>query len=415
LKSPIRVLYVHHVADGLGGSTRSMVFAIKSFPSGAIIPCVACPSGRVQNYLKDEGLQTRHLKGVSLLMSTYSVPLTGFRKLDVLRAGWNLQYSGQLRAAMRSFQPDVVHLNERGMLAAAVVARRMGVPVVMHARTTGDSSVRWVQKLSDRIINENVDTLIAIDESVANSLPGIHRKVVVYNPLEPLDRQGTAPRLPGDVTRVTYVGGLLPLKGIWDVVHAALVLKKRGRSNIIFQIAGENARPASFHKSLKGVVATSLGFSPDIETPLRAFIAKHDLSDMVELLGFVKDVATLVAEKTDILLFPSHCNATGRGVFEAGIYGVPSIVALNDRIEDIVENGVTGLICPIKDPEALAQSIENLADNPNLRRKMGIAARNKYVRQFDPEKAAQAILEVYRDVLSRRESSVPIGNVYSLK
>jgi glycosyltransferase involved in cell wall biosynthesis len=397
----IKVLYVHHVADGLGGSTRSMLFTIQSFPAGSVKPCIACPGGRVQHYLKEQGIETRVLGGVSLLMSSYSVPLRGLRQLDVLRAGWNLRYSGELRAAIQSFRPDIVHLNERGMLAAAMVAKRMGVPVVMHARTTGDSTVRWVQTLSDRIINENVDMVIAIDESVAHSLPGIWRKKVVYNPVEPLNGLANFDRAAEKAIRVSYVGGLLPLKGIWDVVRAALVLKKRGRSDIIFQIAGENARPRAFHRSLKGKVATALGFSPDIETPLRAFVAENHLEDTVQLLGFVKDVTNLVAEKTDILLFPSHCNATGRGVFEAGIYGVPSVVALNDRIEDIVEDGVTGVICPIKDAEAFATSIEKLADNPDLRRKMGLAAREKYLRQFDPGNSARGVLEVYRDVLSR--------------
>ena len=94
----------------------------------------------------------------------------------------------------------------------------------------------------------------------------------------------------------------------------------------------------------------------------------------MRLLGRVDQVETVLRE-SDVLAFPSHLNGPGRAVFEAGMHGIPAIVALKDRVEDVVEDGVTGLIVPPRDPRRLADAVLRLADDPTLRRRLGDAAR----------------------------------------
>jgi glycosyltransferase involved in cell wall biosynthesis len=80
------------------------------------------------------------------------------------------------------------------------------------------------------------------------------------------------------------------------------------------------------------------------------------------------------------------------------MHEVPAIVALKDWVEDVVEDGVTGLIVPPRDPRRLADAIVRLADNPMLRRRMGHAARSRYASQFDPAVAAAKMLQIYREL-----------------
>ncbi|MGH8104005.1 MAG: glycosyltransferase, partial [bacterium] len=119
----------------------------------------------------------------------------------------------------------------------------------------------------------------------------------------------------------------------------------------------------------------------------------------VIMLGHIQDVDALLAA-TDILVFPSHLNGPGRSVFEAGARGIPAIVAFADRVEDIVEHAVTGLIVPERDPQALAEAIMRISDDPALRARLGANARRKYVAQFDPKRIGEQMLKVYESVVA---------------
>jgi glycosyltransferase involved in cell wall biosynthesis len=112
-----------------------------------------------------------------------------------------------------------------------------------------------------------------------------------------------------------------------------------------------------------------------------------------------------VFRHTDVLVFPSRMNGPGRSVFEAGIHGIPSVLALKDRVEDVVEHGRTGLIVPERDPQALSDAVRQLADDPDLRARLGAAARDKYREQFEPSRVAAGMLAVYRSVLVRRQGA----------
>lgn len=413
---PLRVMYVHHVVDGMGGSTKSLLTLIKSFPAGAVDCSVACPPGSIARHLSSIGIKVASVAGVSMLLSAHGVPMRGARALDIIRVIWNLAYLPQFRRRLMELRPDIVHLNERGMLGPAIVAKRLGYPVVMHARSVADFEVKWARRLSLAVTNRWVDRVVAIDKSVENSLSGVARISVVYNPLEldpettPLaDFHSEPPERQDRTINLTFLAGLLPFKGIWELMDAAILLKERGCGAFKLRVAGGNARPPAFYRSIKGRLVSRLGFAPDIETPLSEFIQRKGLRGEVELLGFVKDLNGLLTSQTDILVFPSHLNGTGRSVFEAGMYGIPSVVALHDKVEDIVEHEVTGLICREKDAVSLADTLEALIRSATLRRRLGLAAREKYRLQFSPAKSAGDVLSIYRDLLGIQGPGPTIG------
>jgi glycosyltransferase involved in cell wall biosynthesis len=243
--------------------------------------------------------------------------------------------------------------------------------------------------------------VVAIDESVRASLEDVRSLEIIYNPLDGRMLTDAAAEAPRSATgldspvRATYLTGLQVFKGIRDLLESALVLKHR--ADIVFQIAGTNSRPAAFHRSLRGRLLHLFGFAPDVESWVRRWIAKHRLEATVRLLGRVEPESVLA--ETDILVFPSHLDGPGRSVFEAGARGIPAIVALRHRIEDIVVDGETGLIVPERDPQSLAQAIQRLADDAVLRRRLGQNARTRYRRQFAPQPIADQMLALYRSVM----------------
>jgi glycosyltransferase involved in cell wall biosynthesis len=400
---PLRVLYVMH-SGSRAGSAESLSLLLAHFPAGSVSATVLCPDGDVVPWLRATGATVRSIPGVSMFHSIEGIPLRGWRLLELGRTLWLMRYAGRIRAAIREVRPDIVHLNERGMLQAARIAHTEGIPVVLHARSVVEHRKGWVRRLSTRAIRRNVSRVVAIDQSVRASLDDVPDVEVIYNPLDDAALAEFAPaaRSPAAPVRVTYLTGLQLFKGIRDLLEATRLL--RDRSDIVFQIAGTNSRPAAFHRSVRGRLLHLFGFALDVEAAARRWIEANRTEATVSLLGRVEPSAVLAA--TDVLVFPSHLDGPGRSVFEAGARGIPAIVSLRRRIEDVVVDGETGLIVPERDPPSLAQAILRLADDADLRHRLGRNALMRYRRQFAPRPIAEQMLELYRTLVRQTPGEV---------
>src|SRR2546427_1460582 len=395
----LRALYVMHTAAS-SGSVRSLRSLVKSLPPDTVEPYVLCPDGYAVQLLEDARISRRTIPGVSMFWTIRAAPLRGFRLVDLARTFWFMRYGSVLRKAIHEFRPDLVHLNDWGMFHAAAIARRAGVPIVMHARTVADRENHWVLVLIKRLFMKYVARVIAIDESVRLSLRGLALCDVIYNPLDSTTGSVGVRRPPVSgaepPVRVSFLANLLAYKGIWDLLESARILRER--ADIVFQIAGGNSRPREFYGTWCGRLASLLRLASDVERAAQEWIVRERLERRVLMRGHVDDIDKFLGS-TDILVFPSHLNGLGRSVFEAGVRGIPAIVTLADRVEDIVEDGVTGLIVPEGDPTSLAMAIERLADDSKLRARLGWNAQRKYRLQFDSERIGLEMLDVYRSLL----------------
>ena len=403
----MRVLYLAHTL-ARGGSASSLLHLLSHLPKDEIEPIVLAPPGPSRPLFEAAGIPVHTIGSFATLDSIAGAPLRGRRALTVLRAAWALRHSKRLRSVIRELRPDIVHLNDRGLLHAAYVAHQEGVAVVMHARSVLDGEVVWYRRLSKTVLSRYVDRVIAIDGSVARSLSSLQSCEVVYNPLSGFAPQPASPSQAARITRVTFLSGLLRFKGIWDLLEAAQLLRER--QDIVIRIAGANPRPRAFYMSPLGRFLRAIGVVEDLERDVASWISRHGLQERVLLMGHLDDADRLL-DDTDILVFPSHLNGPGRSVFEAGVRGIPSVVALKDRVEDVVADGQTGLIVPERNAAALAAAIRRMADDSALRVRLGQAARLQYARQFAPERSADAVVNIYRSLLKlrsgRHEASRP--------
>ena len=122
------------------------------------------------------------------------------------------------------------------------------------------------------------------------------------------------------------------------------------------------------------------------------------LRECVNFTGFV-DNLDLFYRNIDLLCFPSRLNAVGRPVFEAGFYGKPSIVAINQSWQDTVVDGVSGIIVSENNPEEIAMAIEELYRNKNILKKMGEKAREIARRYYEPTKNAKLMYCLYQNII----------------
>ncbi|MBI3854707.1 MAG: glycosyltransferase family 4 protein [Planctomycetes bacterium] len=394
---PLRVLYVNP-SSAPAGSVRSLRFLIQGFPPGAVEAVVLTPPGRADAEFRAAGARTLPIPAISLFQNIRGIPVRGLRWGSVLRAVWQLRHGEALRDAIRNVDPDLVHLNDHGMFQAAVAAHRLGKPVLMHVRAVADRESAWQGPLTAYFLRRYVDQVVAIDRSVSGSLPPVGPVRVIYNPVA---SDAALPARRGGPITFSFLAGLAEFKGVSDLLEAASIL--RDRKDLVFRLYGENRWPPDFHASLRGRLGSWLGLTRDVERDLREGIVRRGLQDSVRLMGHVPAEDGVFAE-TDVVVFPSRLNGVGRSVFEAGVQGIPSVVALRDRVEDIVQDGVTGLIVPEADPKALAAAIARLADDPALRSRLGEQARARYRTQFDARSIAGQMLETYGTMLgpSRR-------------
>ncbi len=117
----------------------------------------------------------------------------------------------------------------------------------------------------------------------------------------------------------------------------------------------------------------------------------------VELLGFRSDVAE-VLRGADVMLFPSR--PTGEGMpgvlIEAGLSAVPVVATDVPGVKMIVADGETGIVTGVDDVAAMADATARLIADPELRARMGAAARQRCVTYFSLDAVAacwEAIIE----------------------
>lgn len=168
--------------------------------------------------------------------------------------------------------------------------------------------------------------------------------------------------------QVLFLSNLHPTKGPFDVLRAANLLIKQN-INVRFVLAGADS---------------SLTFTER----LKSYINDKGLDEYVTLLGTVYgEEKNKLFAASDIFVFPTYYERETFGIvnIEAMSWGLPVISTSEGAIPEIVIDGITGYIVKPKSPEAIADKILTLVDNPDLRKKMGIEGREVFKSKYTLE------------------------------
>jgi glycosyltransferase involved in cell wall biosynthesis len=135
----------------------------------------------------------------------------------------------------------------------------------------------------------------------------------------------------------------------------------------------------------------------EIDRQMTQFVNRHGLRDRVHILGPLPHERMVdVLRQMDIYVNTSYQEGMPNGVLEAMACALPVVATTADGIPQLVDDGVTGYLCPVGDLEALAHSCRQLIDHPDLRSRMGAAARHRAQHVFHPEREARAVAAVLR-------------------
>jgi len=121
----------------------------------------------------------------------------------------------------------------------------------------------------------------------------------------------------------------------------------------------------------------------------------------VRFLGMRDDVERLYGAM-DLFVLPSWREGFPRAAMEAAASGLPVVASDVRGCRQVVDDGVTGLLVPVRDGGALAGAIRTLGDDPDRRRHMGKAAVDRAQTSFDERRVVEIVLDTYRQVAQRK-------------
>jgi len=313
-----------------------------------------------------------------------------------------LRTVSDLRRIYKSVRPDIVH---HVALAPAVLGSlaALGLPLHKLDALTGLGFVFTSATPKARMLRPFVRRLLVFlltrpgttvlvqnpdDGAMAEQL-GVRPDRVALIPGSGVDVDALLP-LPepeGPFT-VGFVGRLLYDKGVHILVQAQQLLSKRG---------------LPFRLLLAG--------TPDASNPASippALLDQWRHADGVVLLGQVSDIATVWAE-AHVAALPSRREGLPKSLLEAAACGRPMVATDVPGCREIVRDDVTGLLVPPEDAEALADAIERLMHDRELRLRYGAAARHAAVEGFASKRVGGDIVALYGRMLAEDRSRAPAG------
>jgi glycosyltransferase involved in cell wall biosynthesis len=305
----------------------------------------------------------------------------------------------------RSERPDVfLGYTIKPNIYGSLAAQACGVPVINNVSGLGTTFIRdsWVTRVvkalyrlafarSHTVFFQNEDdrqlflkhALVAAERTAL--LPGSGINLDRFRPMESVGRQS------GKGFRFLLIARLLYDKGIGEYAEATRIIKAK--------------RPET--------TCALVGFL-DVENRTavsREVVNRWVDAGLIEYLGAVEDVRPHIAA-ADCVVLPSYREGTPRTLLEAAAMAKPLIATDVPGCRQVVDDGLNGLLCRVKDGRDLAEKMIEIMDmTPSERRAMGEAGRLKMEREFDERLVVGAYFQRLASILKTGPAEIEAASL----
>jgi colanic acid/amylovoran biosynthesis glycosyltransferase len=338
----------------------------------------------------------RFVKGIGrIAIDLPKKPVAVLNSLNLLKfskSAASLQLLFQIAPFLNKGPYDIVqcHFGPSGILAItlkAVGAIHGQIVTTFH----GTDISSYIQKKGEHIYDDlfkTGDLFLCVSDRIKETLIKLgcdERKIIVHRCgvstskiVDHLHRSKT-----GDKIRLITIARLVEKKGVkYGIQSVARVLKKY--PNIEYKIAGDG----------------------HLRNSLQVLIEDLKVSENVKLLGWqMQEQITRLLQEADILLAPSVTSEDSDSegipvaIMEALAGGIPVLGSFHSGIPEAVQNGVSGLLVPEGDVDALSEKLEYLIQHSELRAEMGRKGRKYVEEHYDIDKQNDRLVEIYRGLL----------------
>lgn len=186
---------------------------------------------------------------------------------------------------------------------------------------------------------------------------------------------------PSGVFTAAFVGRMLRPKGVMEIIEAARLVRQKGVNIRILMVGTpDRLNPESLREG-------------DLE--------QWQAEGLVEWVGFRDDIAD-IWRQAHVALLPSYREGFPKSLLEAAACGRPMIASDVPGCREIVRHGSTGLLVPPQNGAALAEALISMAQDPEMRSRMGAEARVLVEANFSDTLIAVQMQALYLSLLARR-------------
>jgi glycosyltransferase involved in cell wall biosynthesis len=310
-----------------------------------------------------------------------------------LRFSHYLRAAIQLKRTIRSFRPDLLQLQESfeamRVIMWTVALSRVDCPIVLTVHDPvphlGDASDSWkckrrlqstFRRRATRIVttsNTNRRDLLRLQQEIPPSRVGVvpHHVLSYYRKYSPAE----ALHVPA---RLLFFGRMVEYKGI-DTLAEAWQILRNSNHDVTLTIAGSG-------DALKSHIG-SFASDPNV-TILNRYIPNEE--------------AARLFSESQLVLLP-YKGATQSGVVGAALaFGRACVASDAGSISEMVEDGKSALLVPPGEPTALAETVLNVLDNPDLRDRIEKGAAQLATGRLSPEAVSETLIEQFKIAMNHK-------------
>lgn len=387
------ILY-YHSGDELYGADRSLLRIVTNL-GDEFLPFVILPNDLpyrrdLSQVLRESNIWVRN-EPIAVLRKKY-LNVRGLLKLGVLLTR-SYQHGVSI---IREKHIRIVHSNSMAVLTGGLVATSRNIPHLWHIREIV-SSPRWFMLLMTKIIECYATKIICVSNAVKDNLlafnPNLSSKVsVIYNGIDAtffLEDRGDSQEQ----------------RQYWGAGEDTVIIGVIGR---ISRFKGQSFFIEALSKmgSLQKYKAVLVGGCVIGEEwrlrELKDQVSRVGLSHLVTFEDFRADVVGIL-QAIDIFVLPSVVpDPFPNVVLEAMAAAKPVVATAHGGPTEQIVNGITGFLVSAIDPQDMASKIEFLIQNPDVRKSMGQAGRERVLRMFSLSTHIKNILAMYHEIIDEQ-------------
>ena len=325
---------------------------------------------------------------VALMQAQKDLESFGAHVYAVKESWASISFIAALLKILKKEKPQVVDFHFCDTLnfaALFLILRVFNIRIVYHYH----GEIRPIEELRFknrhfsklRYLSFFVDRIVCVSKANKKFLEAlnIHKKInVIYNGIE-VSRFVNAEikrnfreemGLNNGESIVTFIGSLIPRKGIDVLLRAAKdVIKDIPAARFVIVGGGDKKKYQR--------LAESLG-----------------INEKVFLLGFMEEYPYYILKDTDVYASASFSESFGLSIAEAQILGIPVVATSVGGVPEVLNNGITGILTPPGDSQALANKIIGVLKNDLLRQGLGKAGRSWIEENFCMQDRVNEILDL---------------------